>query len=190
MPPLPGIGIIPLGQVDPKLLRYLKTELSKVLPLPVQTLKARPIPTHTYHIVRQQYNSTQLLEYLLEGQQPGLFKILGITGVDLYIPILTYVFGEAQVGGTGAIISLYRLSREIDGRPAPPQVFWPRLVKSGLHELGHTFNLKHCRQPNCIMQFSGSLEKLDQKNPHFCDYCRVLLSDYFNLNSITDMLDR
>jgi len=179
-----------LGPIDPKLLRYLKTELPKFLPLPVQLLKARPIPTHTYHIVRQQYNSTQLLEYLLTDRQPGLFKILGVTGVDLYIPILTYVFGEAQVGGTGAIISLYRLNQGLDGLMAPPQVFWPRIIKSGLHELGHTCNLKHCRQPDCIMRFSGSLEKLDQKNPHFCGYCRVLLSDYFNQNGITIMLDR
>lgn len=190
MPPPPSIGLVPLGSVDQKILRHLKTTLPGILPVSVQLLKARPIPLHTYHIVREQYNSTQLLEYLAQDLPPGMFKVLGVTGVDLYIPILTYVFGEAQIGGDVALISLYRLSQELDGRLAPPHVFWPRIVKSGLHELGHTCNLKHCRQPDCIMQFSGSLEKLDQKNPHFCDYCRIMLNDYLEQQGITNVSER
>ena len=190
MPPPPSIGLIPLGPVDQKILRHLKITLPGILPLPVQLLKARPIPPQTYHIVREQYNSTQLLEYLAQDLPPGMFKVLGVTGVDLYIPILTYVFGEAQVGGTAALISVYRLEQGAAGQLAPPPVFWPRIVKSGLHELGHTCNLKHCRQPDCIMQFSGNLEKLDQKNPHFCDYCRIMLNDYLEQQGITNLSDR
>lgn len=148
--------------------------------MPVQLLTVRELPSHTYHIVRQQHHSAQLLEYLLEDLPPGLFKILGITGVDLYIPILTHVFGEAQVGGTGAIISAYRLRQEENGVLVPPHLLLPRLIKAGMHELGHTFNLKHCRQPGCVMQFSPNLEKLDQKEAAYCDYCGVLLADYFN----------
>ena len=28
------------------------------------------------------------------------WRLLGVTELDLYIPILTFVFGEAQMGGT------------------------------------------------------------------------------------------
>ncbi|OPX20990.1 MAG: hypothetical protein BZ151_01325, partial [Desulfobacca sp. 4484_104] len=71
MPPPPSIGLIPLGPVDQKILRHLKITLPGILPLPVQLLKARPIPPQTYHIVREQYNSTQLLEYLAQDLPPG-----------------------------------------------------------------------------------------------------------------------
>jgi archaemetzincin len=180
MPPFPSIGLVPLGPVDPVILRRLKTALARILHLSVRLLKARELPSHTYHIVRKQHNSTQLLEYLIEDLPPGLFKVLGVTGVDLYIPILTHVFGEAQIGGPGAIISSYRLRQDENGWLVPPQLLWPRVIKAGVHELGHTFKLGHCRQPGCVMRFSSHLDKIDQKNIGFCDYCRVLLADYLN----------
>lgn len=190
MAPRPGIGIVPLGPVDPVILRRLKTALPKILHLPARLLNARELPSHTHHIMRLQHHSTPLLEYLNHDLPPRIFKLLGVTNADLYIPILTHVFGEAQVGGNAAVISLHRLRQDDNGWLVPPEVFWPRAIKTAVHELGHTLGLEHCRQAGCVMQFSARLDKIDQKNLGFCYYCRVLLADYFNALGIDHPFNR
>ncbi len=176
----PFLGLVPLGPVDPEILRQVRTAISKFLRLPVRVLRPRnPLPMHTYHVVRHQYHSTKLLEYLLDHDDSGAYRIMGVTAVDLYIPIFTFVFGEAQLDGKAAIISLARPRGDLDGTSPTRQVYLVRLIKLGLHELGHTFGLGHCREDGCLMGFSGNLEKLDQRDLAFCQYCKVLLADSF-----------
>ncbi len=179
MPPRarPTIDLVPLGSVDPDLIRRLQKTIARHFPFPVQILGAKPLPPHTYHVVRGQYLSTGLLEYLLQEDRDNSFRILGITAVDLYIPIFTFVFGEAQLDGKAALISLYRPAGEDTGLRPSRTLLIERLTKLGVHELGHTFGLGHCRQAHCLMQFSPNLARLDQNKLEFCPYCRVLLQD-------------
>ena len=174
----PFLGLMALGPIDPEILRRLRTAIAKILSLPVRVLRPKPLPPHAYQVVRHQYHSTQLLEYLLAENNSEAFRILGVTAVDLYIPIFTFVFGEAQLDGRAAIISLARPRGDIDGVMPPRQVYLRRLIQLSLHELGHTFGLGHCRQDACLMGFSANLEKLDLKKLAFCEYCHVLLADY------------
>ena len=174
-----AIGLVALGPIDPDILRRLRATLAKFLPLPVRVLHPMPLPPQTYHLARHQYHSTQLLEFLVDDVETEAFRILGVTAEDLYIPILTFVFGEAQLNGKAAIISLFRPRGDADGTTPPRPVFLERLIKLSLHELGHTFGLEHCREDGCLMGFSSNLEKLDQNHIAFCDYCQVLLTDYF-----------
>jgi archaemetzincin len=182
------IGVVALGPVDPEIVRRLRTAVAKILALPVRVLRPLPLPEKTFHIVRAQYHSTQILEYLLSGHDWGAFRILGVTSADLYIPILTFVFGEAQLDGKAAVISQFRPRGDADGRNPPLAVVLKRLIKLSIHELGHTFGLGHCREEGCLMGFSANLEKLDQKNPAFCRYCQVLLADYFQEHRISPRL--
>jgi archaemetzincin len=175
----PFLGLVALGPIDPEILRHLRTAIHKMLGLPVRVLRPKnPLPPHTYHVVRDQYHSTQLLEYLLAEDKSPAFRILGVTAVDLYIPIFTFVFGEAQLDGKAAIISLARPRGDIDGVMPPRPIYLRRLIQLSLHELGHTFGLGHCRQDACLMGFSANLEKLDRKKLALCEYCQVLLADY------------
>jgi archaemetzincin len=124
------------------------------------------------------------LEYLLAEDDSKAFRILGITAVDLFIPIFTFVFGEAQLEGKAALISMFRLRREIEGIAPPRLILLRRLLKLSLHELGHTFGLGHCKQDGCLSGFSANLETLDQKNLAFCRYCQALLTDHFQDNGL------
>ena len=178
MPHRPPLCLVPLDPVDPEILRHLGEAINGLLCLPVEIAPPQPLPLHTLHPGRNQYHSTKLLEYLLSAH-PEPLLILGITGVDLYIPIFTFVFGEAQLSGRAAIISLFRPGGGADGVRPPRAVLLERLLKLSVHELGHTLGLGHCRQAGCLMNFSSNLEKLDRTKTAFCQYCRVLLADAF-----------
>ncbi len=176
----PYLDLVPLGPVDQKVLLHLSEAIADFLSLPVKISPPKPLPPHTCHVVRNQYHSTQLLQYLLNEDDGEPFRILGITSMDLYIPIFTFVFGEAQLDGKAAIISTFRPKGGACEVKPPSSLLLSRLIKLSLHELGHTFGLPHCRQPGCLMGFAANLEKLDKKKIGLCKYCLILLDDYFN----------
>lgn len=120
---------------------------------------------------RGQYNSRILLAQLLQDTPPECSRVLGVVGVDLFIPVLTYVFGEAQLGGRAAIVSLHRLDDELYGLPPRPARLFQRLQKEAVHELGHTFDLVHCHQDRCVMVSSTYVEQIDLKSDRFCASC-------------------
>jgi len=122
--------------------------------------------------VRNQYRSTRLLERLTREYATGL-RILGVTSHDLYVPVLTFVFGEAQVSGLSAVVSTFRLREELYGLPGDGALLLDRLTKEAVHELGHTFGLRHCDDWTCVMASSNSVERLDIRTTSFCERCRV-----------------
>jgi len=121
--------------------------------------------------IRRQHYSTAILQQLipLAGEET---RLLGVTGLDLFVPVLTFVFGEAQLAGPCAVVSLHRLREEFYGLPARAEVLALRLLKESLHELGHTFGLRHCRDWSCVMASTHAVERLDVKNAAFCLACR------------------
>ncbi len=98
-------------------------------------------------------------------------KILGIISVDLFIPVLTYVFGEAQLGGKISIVSTFRLNEIAYGLPENRKLTEERLLKEAVHELGHNFGLLHCEDYLCVMHPSTSVEEVDIKTASFCSKC-------------------
>ncbi len=125
---------------------------------------------------RSQYHSTPILEKLAAEAPPDVLKVAALCRDDLFIPILTYVFGEAQLGGKACIVSSCRLSTDFSGTNTTER-FSSRLAKETVHELGHTFNLRHCTDPACLMHYCRSESDVDQKSDQFCRYCKVLLGD-------------
>jgi archaemetzincin len=124
---------------------------------------------------RGQHSSTKILRGILASGLPDGATVLGITDVDLFIPVLTFVFGEAQMGGRAAVVSVARLRRTYDDRPAPGSIIEGRLLRECLHELGHTFNLAHCSDGTCVMSRSNSVLDVDRKRAAFCRDCRLRL---------------
>jgi archaemetzincin len=124
---------------------------------------------------RQQHYSTIILERIASLAPATAIKILAITKVDLFIPILTHVYGEAQLGGKACIVSTHRLNEGLGTRVS--EILYQRVVKEAIHELGHTFNLRHCRDHNCNMHYCRSVIDVDRKSDQLCRYCLVLLND-------------
>jgi archaemetzincin len=129
-------------------------------------------PPDTFDLRRQQHSSRVMLGWLTEQLPPDGAKLLGVTDVDLFIPVLTFVFGEAQLAGPAAIVSTARL-RE----PPLEPVVRARLAKEAVHEIGHTFGLVHCHSPVCVMARSPALASVDVKEDRLCSDCRIRYRD-------------
>ncbi len=125
---------------------------------------------------RGQYYSTAILQKMERQADPDA-RVLGVTACDLYVPVLTFVFGEGQLDGNCAVVSTARLKEEFYGMPAREELLRERLVKEAAHELGHTFGLRHCAEWECVMASSHAVERLDVKGAEFCKRCRKPLNE-------------
>jgi len=124
---------------------------------------------------RQQYNSSSILLQIISRPPVDAEKVLGVVNVDLFIPVLTFVFGEAQLRGIGSVIALHRLNNKFYGLAEDGELLTERLVKEAIHELGHNFGLIHCNNQSCVMKSSTYVEEVDQKSVEMCSRCQELL---------------
>jgi len=171
------IGVVSLGAVDGSILKTVAAHILGYLHLDIEIGFPLAYPDYAYDHRRLQYDAGSILKMLESASLHGYAKIIAILDADLFVPILTYVFGEARQGGRCALVALPRLKRNPDGSEASLPVFFERTAKVALHELGHLFNLAHCEDERCLMHFSGGLADLDKVPPYFCRYCSVFLRD-------------
>ena len=131
-------------------------------------------PDYAYDERRCQYNSTSILKNLITCCPNDVLGFMGVTHVDLFVPILKYVFGLAEMEGRCSVISLYRLRPEFYERPPDRNLLEERAKKTALHELGHCLGLTHCRDRRCVMYSSVKIEDTDMKRTDFCPTCSEL----------------
>jgi len=166
------VHLLPIGKVESSLLEGLRTAIPQSLNVACEILPIRLDPVPSYHIERQQYHSSEILERMQTFVRPGDWRLLGIAEVDLYIPILKYVFGEAQMGGPCALVSFHRLRQEFYGLEPDDALLRERVLKESVHELGHTLGLHHCQDYRCAMASSHAVEWIDLRGATLCDTCR------------------
>jgi archaemetzincin len=171
------IQIVPVGSVDRDILDFLSVTLGEIIGARCVVNKHTIDPGDAFNAQRRQYNSTRVLQKLLESDTSASCKLLGVADVDLFIPVLTFVFGEAQLGNRGALMSVHRLRQQFYGLPGDERVFYERCEKEAVHELGHAFGLVHCKHFECVMHYSNSIEEVDLKSNEFCRGCGGLLSN-------------
>ncbi|HUC43968.1 MAG TPA: hypothetical protein VMR65_08020, partial [Candidatus Sulfotelmatobacter sp.] len=154
-----------IGEQDarPALIESVRAHVSGALRERVHAGFEPERPSEAWDPRRGQFESGSILEWLA-SRHPGAHKVLGVTDVDLFIPILTFVFGEAQLGGRTAVVSTARLG-DAPFVPGESARIARRLEKEAVHELGHTFGLLHCRDGSCAMARSPSLRHVDAKLP-------------------------
>ena len=166
------IYLVPIGLKDYSILDFLKDPITDSFHLDTKTCELKIDLSSTYDSSRNQHNSSLLLLQLIANPPSDAEKVLGIAEVDLSIPILTFVFGEAQLNGIGAVVSSRRLNNRFYGLPEDENLLRERLVKEAIHELGHTYGLVHCLSPGCVMNASTYAENIDQKSEKLCPSCQ------------------
>jgi len=174
------VRILSDGELNQNALRRLKDRLAEAFSESRISLddQAIHLPSSCLNRSRGQYNSTLILQFLRNSVKKGDDeRILAVVSVDLYTGNLNFVFGEADPSTGIAVVSTHRLRPEFYGESPSPELFFSRLVKESVHELGHTFGLEHCNDPACVMHFSNSVFDTDLKGPDFCPRCKFKLKE-------------
>jgi archaemetzincin len=129
---------------------------------------------HTYSAQRRQFYSTKIIETVKNANPVSDGFVLILTDMDLFVPVLTHIFGEAELEGRYSIVSLCRLHEEFYTSETSHSLLLERSYKEIIHELGHNVGLRHCKDWKCVMHSSSGIEEVDIKGYLFCADCHIL----------------
>jgi archaemetzincin len=165
---------IGLGPADRRGLEDVRAHVERVFAGEARLEDVAERPLDAYDARRRQHSSTRILAWLAGRAPDGGSRVLGLTDVDLFIPILTFVYGEAQLRGRTAVVSAARL---VEARAPGSPLSIARLAKEAVHELGHCFGLLHCEEARCVMSRSVNLHEVDRKASTLCHDCAILFRE-------------
>lgn len=165
------IILISCGHFEKNVIDKISSDLLSLFGLPLDVRHCSLDLSSFYNPGRRQYDANLILKKVSALAPRGAYKTIGLLRVDLFIPILTYIFGQSVLNGNTGIVSLYRLRNELYGLQQDDRLLTERFRKVVIHELGHSFGLIHCLNPSCIMRSSTYVEDLDQKKLGFCNKC-------------------
>jgi archaemetzincin len=157
-------------EVEREALSAVSARVEKEFGGPVRSLELGSVD-FAFDAQRGQYGSIPVLDMLLKRCPEDAGKLLAVTERDLYIPVLTFVFGQAQLGGRVGVVSFARLRQEFYGLAVDRDVFLERAYKEALHETGHLFGLVHCAERKCAMSLATTVRQIDMKDDAFCAAC-------------------
>jgi archaemetzincin len=178
-----SVFICPIGFVEPYVLDDLVACIETRCGIGCAVYSSMEAPEYAYDERRCQYDSKSILKQMIKRCPRKTLGFMGVTGLDLFVPILKYVYGLSQVQGRCSLISTHRLDPRFYGEPPDSNLLMSRIEKTALHELGHSFGLIHCRNLRCIMCASTKIEHTDFKQPDLCPTCLELLKWHINLSS-------
>jgi archaemetzincin len=166
-----------LDETEEDVLEAIRSALEEQFPVSVRRTPAPPLPAAGWDEKRRQYSAPAVLESLLRSNSSA-DKHLAITKADLFIPMLTFVYGQAQLGGKGALVSLARLRQEFYSLPPNARLLASRARKEAVHETGHLFGLVHCSADQCAMRLSTNISQLDRKGEGLCLACAARVKEF------------
>jgi archaemetzincin len=161
------IAIVPVGVIPADVVTKVGTTVATNLHARTVLAPGIALAPSAFDERRRQYSSTEILQTLAAVKHDEWERVLGVVDVDLYVPDLNFVFGEADMARGVAVFSLARL-RPSGSSQRATALFLKRAATEAIHELGHTYGLGHCRNPHCVMWFSNTLAESDRKGLVFC----------------------
>ncbi len=173
------VCVVAIGSVSAQVLEWVEGVAVEWCPWPIRRLPTLGLPERAYDASRGQYQSVEIMKVVARSRPSDAIRILGVTEVDLAIPMLTFVFGQALLDGPVAVLSLCRLRQEFYGLRGEEGLLRERVVKEVIHELGHTFGLTHCLDPKCAMSLATHISLVDNKEERYCAHCGEQLARRF-----------
>ncbi len=172
------IFLAPLKFYSTPLLQNLITELSKRFSSDIHIIDLNINLDDFFSIDRKQYYSTQIIAEAIKLTDKYDGKVVLLTDVDIFVPVLTFIFGEAQLNGKHALLSVCRLHEEFYSGISNDNLLLERTIKEALHELGHCHGLRHCIDWDCVMHSSPGIEEVDIKGITYCQNCVTKVEGY------------
>jgi archaemetzincin len=166
-----------IGSIEPEILEASEICLWHTFGFEVGRTDMYEIPPEAFDGKRMQYSSIEILKMLNRRSPKDATRVLGITQKDLFIPVLSFVYGHAQFEGKVGVVSTARLRQEFYGFPPDQSLLTARVLKEIVHETGHLFGLTHCNDVGCPMSLSTNIRALDRKGVTLCGSCSILLKE-------------
>ena len=177
------VGVINLGKVDKLLNDTVIEAIKTTFGFRVVSLGEKAIPQNYYiNIKSPRYRADSIIRHLKTIKPDSIDYVLGLTAFDISItkrdanrdilkPTHKYtdwgIFGLGSVSGSSCVISSYRLST------GTKNLFYSRIKKVAIHELGHNLGLPHCKNKNCVMTDAVErISTIDDEGLDLCDDCR------------------
>ena len=147
----------------------LPVKWAEPLPLSVIPAKAQRVHPQTGD---KQILSTYVIDEVLVPRIPAdAFCFIAFTPSDLWPGEgWNFVFGQASLDDRVGVWSIYRNGNP-DGDAAEYQLCLKRTIKTGTHEIGHMFSLKHCIYYECLMNGSNYRKEADSRPMELCPVC-------------------
>lgn len=183
----PRLLLQPLGEVDTAHIDSAATAVARAYHTTVQVAQRIELPASAYTTVRSpRYRADSLIAWLRAIKPQGVDCIIGLTAQDISItkydstgatkdPAWKYrdfgIFGLGFIDGPSCVVSTFRLG---DGKSS---LFFDRLKKIAIHEVGHNRGLPHCADPTCVMRDAVErMGSIDAVTGAFCAACKKRLA--------------
>lgn len=174
-----ALGLAAMEDIEEEVLVQIEAALRESFPVEVIRLAPLGPPNSEFDAAREQFSAPMILKRVLASKPSSVDKVLAVTSHDLFIPMLSFVYGQAQLNGVAAVVSLARLRQEFYTMPGNKTVLLARSRKEAVHETGHLHNLVHCSEAGCAMSLSTNLRQLDLKSDTLCPACSALAWERF-----------
>jgi len=168
------VALVPLGKVDPALLKVAAEAIEARVRCEVRVEPARELPKGAWVASRKRWRAEKLLDALAQDPPDGAWKVVGLTSAEISTTKGTIpdwrVGGLGEVGGRACVVSSWINER----RARTGADLHRRVADLVVHELGHALGAEHCATRGCVMQDAKGrlLRAQDASTGQYCDRCR------------------
>ncbi|MGB9630543.1 MAG: archaemetzincin family Zn-dependent metalloprotease [Candidatus Methanodesulfokora sp.] len=163
--------IVPMKVINSELLSAISSEVRRIFGWNVIVESYMDAPLKYFNRSRRQYISEGILGIASRISSERRDVVLIVADLDAYADDLNFVFGQAELNGSAAVVYLERLKPEFYGKRSDYSLFTRRVLKEVMHELGHVMGLAHCGDWRCVMYFSNTIADTDRKGEYDSYYC-------------------